>query len=70
MQSGLLLLVMLGAAATVWVLAQGIINMARGKDITGVRSNRLMTARVILQAITIVIVVILFVIGGRSVSGG
>lgn len=70
MQAFLLVLILIGAAATAWVLFRGILTMARGRDVTGVQSNRLMTARVLLQAITIILVVILFILGGRGMSGG
>lgn len=60
----LLALVLLGAIATAYVLLRGIFTMAYGKDITGERSNRLMIARVVLQALTVLVVVILFILGG------
>jgi hypothetical protein len=44
------------------VLARGIIIMARGKDITGEKSNRMMSLRVALQALAILFIVILFLI--------
>jgi hypothetical protein len=44
------------------MLARGIFVMARGKDITGVQSNRLMSYRVGFQALAIVIIIILFLI--------
>lgn len=52
-------LIVLGALATAAVLVRGIIVMARGKDITGQQSNKLMSLRVLLQGITILFVIIL-----------
>ncbi|WP_353218161.1 twin transmembrane helix small protein [Sandarakinorhabdus sp.] len=52
----------LAALATLGVLARGIILMARGKDVTGEQSNRLMSLRVALQALAILFIVILFLI--------
>ncbi|MFZ4382725.1 MAG: twin transmembrane helix small protein [Sandarakinorhabdus sp.] len=52
----------LAAVATLAVLARGIIIMARGKDITGEKSNRMMSLRVALQALAILFIVILFLI--------
>ncbi|MGI4877894.1 MAG: twin transmembrane helix small protein [Janthinobacterium lividum] len=63
MQQTILIVLMIAAAlATLTVLARGILTMARGKDITGVQSNRLMSYRVVFQALTILIIVILFLI--------
>ncbi len=59
MQSVVLVFIVLGALATAAVLVRGIIVMARGKDITGQQSNKLMSYRVGLQALTIVFVIIL-----------
>jgi hypothetical protein len=59
MQSVVLVFIVLGALATAAVLIRGIIVMARGKDITGQQSNKLMSYRVGLQALTIVFVIIL-----------
>ena len=63
MQQTILIVLMIAAAlATLAMLARGIVTMARGKDITGVQSNKLMSYRVAFQGLTIVIVVILFLI--------
>ncbi len=49
------------------MLVRGIFTMASGRDITGEKSNKLMTARVMLQAVAVILVVILFLVaGGRS----
>lgn len=63
----LLILIFAAAAATLYVLVQGVIGMASGKDITGQRSQQLMRKRVLFQAVAIVLVVLfLLVAGGRS----
>ncbi len=63
----LFILIILAAGATLFVLAKGVIGMAQGKDVTGVRSQQLMRKRVMYQAIAIVLVLLfLAVAGGRS----
>ena len=62
MQSALVFFMIAAAVATLAVLARGIIIMARGQDITGEQSNRMMSLRVALQALAIFFVVILFLI--------
>ena len=62
----LLVLILLGAAATAWVLLRGIFTMAGGKDITGEKQNRLMVARVVLQGLTVLLVAVLFILGGLA----
>ena len=62
MQTTLVIFMVLAAVATLGVLARGIIIMARGKDITGEKSNRMMSLRVALQALAILFIVILFLI--------
>ncbi len=61
MNAFLVVMMVLAALATLGVLARGIIVMARGKDITGQQSNRMMTWRVGLQALAILFILILFV---------
>ena len=64
----LLILVFVAAAATLYVLVQGVIGMAQGKDITGQRSQELMRKRVLFQGIAIFIAVLLLLVasgGGR-----
>lgn len=70
MNTLLIAMIVLGALATAYVLIRGIITMAQGKDISGVQSNKLMSARVALQALTIALVIVLFMLGGRGLSGG
>ena len=43
---------------------------AQGKDISGQQSNTYMSMRVGFQALTILLVILLLVIGGRGLSGG
>lgn len=50
------------AVATLAVLARGIIIMARGQDVTGEQSNRMMSLRVALQGLAIFFIIILFLI--------
>ena len=61
-QTILIVLMILAALATLTVLARGIIIMARGKDVGGVQSNRMMSYRVAFQGLAIVIIVILFLV--------
>lgn len=61
-QTILIILMILAALATLTVLARGIVIMARGKDVTGVQSNKMMSYRVAFQLLAIVIIVILFLI--------
>jgi len=63
----LLILIVLAAGATLFILAKGVIGMASGKDITGQRSQDLMRKRVLFQAIAIVLVILfLLVASGKS----
>jgi hypothetical protein len=62
MQALLIILMVFAALATLGVLARGIIIMARGKDITGKQSNKMMSYRVAFQALAILFIVILFLI--------
>jgi preprotein translocase subunit SecG len=66
MQTLLIILIVLAAGATLFVLVKGVIGMAQGKDITGQRSQDLMRKRVMFQAIAIILVVLLLVLA----SGG
>ncbi|KPF77830.1 hypothetical protein IP88_05495 [alpha proteobacterium AAP81b] len=61
-QATLIIFMVLAALATLGVLARGIIIMARGKDLTGQQSNKMMTYRVGFQALAILFIIILFVI--------
>jgi hypothetical protein len=59
MSTLLIILLVLAAGATLFVLVQGVIGMAQQKDITGRRSQELMRKRVMFQAIAILIAVLL-----------
>jgi len=67
METILIILIVLAAGATLFVLVKGVIGMAQGKDVTGARSQDLMRKRVMFQAAAIVLVVLLLLIGsGRT----
>lgn len=66
MQAMLIVFMILAALATLGVLARGIIIMARGRDIGGQQSNRMMSYRVAFQALAIVFIVILFLINRQG----
>jgi hypothetical protein len=70
MNGFIIALIVLAALATAYVLIRGIITMAQGKDISGVQSNKYMSMRVTFQMLTILLVILLLVIGGRGLSGG
>lgn len=61
-QAVLIILMVLAALATLGVLARGIIIMARGKDVSGVQSNKMMSYRVAFQATAIGFIIILFLL--------
>jgi hypothetical protein len=65
MPTFLLILVVIAALATLYILIKGVIGMAQGRDITGERSQALMRKRVMFQAIAIVFV-ILFLLVAKS----
>lgn len=62
----LIILIVLAAGATLFVLVKGVIGMAQGKDITGQRSQDLMRKRIMFQAIAIILVVLLLMIASGS----
>ena len=62
----LVILIVIGALATLTVLVKGVIGMAQGKDITGQRSQQLMQKRVMFQAITILLAIALLAVMGSS----
>ena len=66
MNTLLIILIVLAALATLFVLVRGVLNMAQGKDISGQRSQQLMRKRVMFQALTILLVVLLLVLAGGS----
>ncbi len=65
MQPFLIILLVLAAGATLFVLAKGVINMAQQKDITGQRSQDLMRKRVLFQGIAVLIAVILLLVASN-----
>ena len=62
----LLPLIVLAAGATLFILARGVIGMAPGKDITGQRAQELMRKRVLFQALTIGLAVLLLLLASGS----
>jgi hypothetical protein len=62
----LIILIVLAAGATLYVLVKGVIGMAQGKDLTGQRSQALMQKRVMFQAIAILLAVLLLLIAGSG----
>ncbi len=65
MQTILIILVALAALATLYVLVRGVIGMAQGQDVTGMRSQDLMRKRVMFQAVAIILVVLLLLVFGN-----
>jgi len=74
-QTFLIVLILLAAGATLAALVRGIMLMASGRDmlemedgrkVSGLRSNRMMTWRVVFQATTVGLVVLLFLLAGGS----
>ena len=65
----LVILLVLAAGATLFVLAKGVIGMAQGKDITGQRSQELMRKRILFQAIAIFLAVLLLLVAGGGGGG-
>ena len=66
MQTLLIILILLAAGATLFVLVKGVIGMAQGRDITGQRSQELMRKRVMFQALAIILVILLLVFAGAG----
>ena len=62
MQTILIILVAAAALATLYVLVRGVIGMAQGKDVSGMRSQELMRKRVMFQAVAIILVVLLLLV--------
>ena len=62
MQTLLIILIVLGAGATLYILVKGVIGMAQGKDLTGQRSQDLMRKRVLFQGVTIVLVILVLLL--------
>ena len=66
MQTLLVILLVLAAGATLFVLVKGVIGMAQGKDLTGQRSQELMRKRVMFQGIAILIAVFLLLLASNG----
>ena len=66
MQTFVLILIILAALATGYILVRGVITMAQGKDITGEKSQALMKKRVMLQAVAIIFVILFLLIARGS----
>jgi hypothetical protein len=66
MQTLLIIFVVLAVGATFFVLVKGVIGMAQGKDVTGIRSQNLMRKRVMFQGLAILLVMLLLVMAGGS----
>ena len=62
MSTFLIIVLALAALATLFALVRGLVTMARGKDITGVQSNKWMMYRVVFQGMAVVVVMILFLV--------
>ena len=57
-------IITIAALATLAVLIRGVLMMASGKQGTAERQNKLMVQRVILQAVTIVLVIVFLMFMG------
>lgn len=69
MNSFIIALIVLAALATGFVLVRGLMTLAQGKDVTGAQSNKYMSLRVAFQLLTILLVVVLLIVGGRGLGG-
>ena len=68
MQTLLIILIVLAAGATLFVLVKGVIGMAQGRDVTGQRSQDLMRKRVMFQAVAIILVILFLLVAQGSGS--
>lgn len=66
MNTALIVLLVVLVILTATMLVRGVITMARGKDVTGIQSNKLMSYRVAFQAAAIVVVVIMLLIARQQ----
>lgn len=62
----LIILIVIGALATLYVLIRGVIGMAQQTDISGQRSQELMRKRVLFQGITILFAIALLAVMSSS----
>jgi hypothetical protein len=58
----LVLLLVIAAGATLFILVKGVIGMAQQKDLTGQRSQALMQKRILFQAVAIIIAILLLLV--------
>ncbi|MGF1550820.1 MAG: HIG1 domain-containing protein [Sphingomonadaceae bacterium] len=65
METLLFILIVIAALATLYVLVRGVIAMAQGRDIGGVRSQSLMRRRVLYQAAAIVLVIVFLLLAAE-----
>ena len=68
MQTFLFVLIVRAAVATLYILVKGVIGMANGKDVTGMRSQGLMRQRVMFQAVAIIFVILFLLVARGSGS--
>ncbi len=66
MESGLTVLVFVGLAATFAVLVVGVLAMLRGGEFNRKYGNKLMRARVIVQGLTILVLLVAFVVYSQT----
>lgn len=66
MSTFLVILIVLAALATGFVLVRGVMAMASGKDIGGVRQQKLMRQRVMLQFVAIFFAAVLLYMSGSG----
>jgi preprotein translocase subunit SecG len=66
MSTLLVILIVIAAGATLYVLVQGVIGMAQQKDLSGERSQALMRKRVLYQAVTVVLVILFILLASGS----
>jgi hypothetical protein len=62
----LVILIVIFAGLTLFVLVKGVIGMAQGKDLTGQRSQDLMRKRILFQAIAILLAAALLAVMSSS----
>ena len=62
----LIILLVLAMGATAYVLVRGVMAMASGKDVSGEQQQNYMRKRVLFQAVSIVIVVLILLVAGNS----
>lgn len=62
----LVIFIILAALVTLGVLFAGVFTMARGRDVTGRKSNKLMQMRVVAQAVTLVLIIIFIAVAAGS----